>query len=85
MSVLIKNLTTPDGPTSHTYNDITELVQEHYNPKPSTIVEPFKFNIQNEQGGESVSNYVANLRQMTEFCNCIFLEDIIQDWGIYDI
>ena len=41
---LIRNLTTPNGPTSHTYKDITELVQEHYNSKPSTIVERFKFN-----------------------------------------
>ena len=41
---LIRNLTTLNGPTSSTYKDITELVQEHYNPKPSTIVERFKFN-----------------------------------------
>ena len=86
---LIRNLTTPDGPTSRTYKDITKLVQEHYNPKPSTIVERFKFNSRNQQSGESISNYVANLRQMTEFCNFgISLEDMLRDrlvCGIHDI
>ena len=86
---LIRNLTTPDGPTSRTYKDITKLVQEHYNPKPSTIVERFKFNSRNQQSGESISNYVANLRQMTEFCDFgISLEDMLRDrlvCGIHDI
>ena len=86
---LIRNLTTPNGPTSSTYKDITELVQEHYNPKPSTIVERFKFNSPNQQSGESISNYVANLRQMTEFCDFgISLEDMLRDrlvCGIHDI
>ena len=77
---LIRNLTTPNGPTSSTYKDITELVQEHYNPKPSTIVERFKFNSRNQQSGESISNYVANLRQMTEFCDFgISPEDMLRD------
>ena len=75
--------------TSRTYKDITELVQEHYNPKPSTIVERFKFNSRNQQSGESISNYVANLRQMTEFCDFgISLEDMLRDrlvCGIHDI
>ena len=86
---LIRNLTTLDGPTSRTYKDITKLVQEHYNPKPSTIVERFKFNSRNQQSGESISNYVANLRQMTEFCDFgISLEDMLRDrlvCGIHDI
>ena len=41
---LIRSLVAPGDPTSHTFEELTKLVQDHYQPKPSVIVERFKFN-----------------------------------------
>ena len=66
---LIRNLTSPQPPTSKTYKEIVELVQTHYSPKPSMIVQRLKFNSCSRQQGESVSVFIARLRQLTEYCD----------------
>ena len=49
---LIKNLTAPDKPTDKTFAQLVQLVGEHHNPKPSVIVERFRFNMHTRQQGE---------------------------------
>ena len=52
---LIKNLTAPEKPTDKTFAQLVQLVGEHHNPKPSVIVERFRFNMRTRQQGESVA------------------------------
>ena len=38
---LIRNLVAPAKPTDKSFDDIVELVRDHYTPKPSAIVQQF--------------------------------------------
>ena len=40
---LIKKLLSPAAPDTKTYKELTELVEAHHSPKPSEIIERFKF------------------------------------------
>jgi hypothetical protein len=44
MYKLIRSLVPPEEPKSKSYEQLAKLVQNHYQPKPSVIVERFKFN-----------------------------------------
>ena len=77
---LIRNLVAPAKPTSRTFEELVELVRNHHNPKPSIIVERFKFHSCVRRQGESVATFVASLRQLT--LHCAFgesLDDMLRD------
>ena len=44
-------------------------VKEHKEPQPSVIVRRFQFNTRKQYAGESISEYVAVLRKVAEYCN----------------
>ncbi len=53
---------------------------KHHNPKPSAIVQRFKFNSRTWQQGEVVADFVAALRQLSEYCEYgDTLDDMLQD------
>ena len=66
---LIRNLISPELPVSETYNEIVDLVQTHYQPKPSVMIERLKFNSRIRQTGESVSTFMTELRQSSKHCD----------------
>ena len=66
---IIKSLVAPKKPTDHTYSHLVKLVQTHFKPTPSEIVSRYHFNRRVRQPGESVAQYIAELRRMTEYCN----------------
>ena len=77
---LMRNLVTPDRPGDKSYDELVKLVQNHIQPRPSVIVERYKFNSRNRRPGESVGTYVAELRQLTEFCEFgASLDDYLRD------
>ena len=43
------------------YDDIVKLLEDHYYPKPSEIVQCYKFNTQHRCSEESIAVYVAEL------------------------
>ncbi|XP_021370583.1 uncharacterized protein K02A2.6-like isoform X2 [Mizuhopecten yessoensis] len=56
-------------PGDKTYDELVAIVQGHYQPKPSEIVERYKFHNRFRSAGETVSDYVASLRHLAEHCN----------------
>ena len=66
---LMKNLLSPEKPASKTYTQLKELMQNHFCPKPSEIVQRYKFDSRSRQPNETVSEYVAELRQIAHDCN----------------
>ena len=46
-----------------------KLVGDYYKPKPSVIVQRYKFNMRVRKQGESVATYVAALRELAEHCS----------------
>ena len=62
---LIRNLTAPAKPGE----EIVDIVKQHCNPQPSEIVQRYLFHTHRRKANESVSEYVAKLRKLSEFCN----------------
>jgi hypothetical protein len=59
---LIRSLVAPEEPKSKSYEELAKLVQDHYQPKPSVIVERFKFSTPCQQQGETIPMYLAELK-----------------------
>ena len=65
---LIRNLTAPDKPSSKSFDELVKLVQTHHQPPPSITVQRFNFHSRTRREGESMSDFVAHLRQLSEHC-----------------
>ena len=65
---LIRDLTFLDRPAEKMYLQIVELVTNQYSPRPSVIMQRWKFNSRVQLKNESISVYVAALHQLSEFC-----------------
>ncbi|XP_042372461.1 uncharacterized protein K02A2.6-like [Plectropomus leopardus] len=77
---LIRNLATPRKPGDIPYEELVALVANHHNPKPSVIVQRFKFHSHFRKQGQSVANFVAELRQLSEHCDFgTVLDDMLRD------
>lgn len=50
------------------YKELTEEIKAHYLPKPSVIVQRYKFNTRSRQSSESISTFLAELRALSEYC-----------------
>ncbi|XP_031432706.1 uncharacterized protein K02A2.6-like [Clupea harengus] len=66
---LMRNLVSPDKPSSKTFDQLTQVMKEHFNPKPSEMVQRYVFDSRSRQPTESVSAYVAELRRLAHDCN----------------
>ena len=86
---LVRNLVAPDKPTDKSFQEIVKLVKEHHTPPPSVIVQRFKFNFRSQREGESVGEFVAELRRLSEHCKFdATLDDMLRDrlvCGIRDV
>ena len=77
---ILRNLLTPAKPADKTFAELVSVFSRHYKPKPSEIMERFKFHSRDRKPGKSVATYIAELRSLTEFCNFgDSLEEMIQD------
>ena len=77
---VIRNLTAPKKPAEHPFKDIVELVRQHYSPAPSAIVQRFNFNTRSQKEGETVAEFIADLRKISEHCQFgDTLEDMLRD------
>ena len=66
---LARDLLQPARPAETTFKKIVETLEKHYSPRPSEIVERFKFHSRNRKEDEGVATYVAVLRKLSEHCN----------------
>ena len=51
------------------YQELVDLMTEHLNPKPNEIAKHFSFYKRDRKSGESVNEYIAELRRLSENCN----------------
>ena len=76
---LLKSLTAPEAPSSFTFVQLTDLLRNHFNPKPLVIAERFRF-YKSNQLEETVSQYAADLRRLARHCEFgTFLPDALRD------
>ncbi|XP_031336315.1 uncharacterized protein LOC116165755 [Photinus pyralis] len=65
----LTKLTAPDLPNSKSYKELIKMLKEHLAPQASIIAEQHKFSLRTQHEGETIANYVAELRKMTTNCN----------------
>ena len=66
---LLREIYLKARPAETTFKKIVETLEKHYSPRPSEIVERFKFHSRNRKEDEGVAMYVAVLRKLSEHCN----------------
>ena len=66
---LICDLVAPQKPKDKTFAELKDVVQKHLKPKPSVIVQRYKFHTRGQHSGESVACFVAGLRHIAQDCN----------------
>ena len=77
---LLRSLVAPAKPSEKSYDELVRVMNEHQNPKPSVIMERYKFNKRDRQTGESIPFYVTELKRLSEHCDFeVTLEDMIRD------
>ena len=65
---VLKSLVQPSTLKEKSYTELKEHLEKHFNPKPSLIVQRFKFHTRIRKSGESVATYVAELHAIEEHC-----------------
>lgn len=58
---LIRSLLSPQEPKDVSFTDVKQMT-DHYQPKPSIIVQHFKFHSCSHKQGESVAMHIAELK-----------------------
>lgn len=77
---VLRDLCQPDSPAAFELKDLLSKLSDHYTPKPSVIVQRFKFHSKSRQTGQSVSSFVVELRRLSEFCEFgTVLDDMLRD------
>ena len=77
---LIRKLVAPNKPTDKAYAEIVDVVKAHHQPRPSTIVQRFHFHTRTQKPGESVGDFIAQLRKLSEYCEFgNTLQDMLRD------
>lgn len=77
---LLVNLCSPKKPANMTLTEVVKVMQEHLQPNPSILAERFKFRQRRQQAGESISDYVAELKKITRYCEFgTSLDDNLRD------
>ena len=65
---LLRNLVAPAKPADKGYDDLVRVMKEHFTPKPAVIAERYRFHQRKQHEGETVAQYLAELRKLTEAC-----------------
>ena len=65
----LRNLITPHNPSDKSFKQLVEVMTKHLCPPPSEIIQRFNFNMRARKPGESVANYIAELRALSHCCN----------------
>ena len=74
---LLEDLVAPGLVSGRTYEQLVEVLRDHFEPKSSAIVARFRFNSCYRDDGESVTDYVARLRKLAKPCK--FAEGALSD------
>ena len=65
---LLRSLVSPSLPKEKTFVDLSEVLKKHFEPKV-IIVERLKFHHRDQAEGESISEYIAVLRNIATHCS----------------
>ena len=77
---LLKTLAAPNKPAEKSFDQLCQLLESHFSPKPSIIMRRFTFYTRDRKPNEAVNDYVAALRKLAMECDFAgSLEDNLRD------
>ena len=77
---LLENLLTPDQPATKSYAELIAALKGHLSPKPLVIAERYRFHKRDQQSGETIAQYTAELRCLARYCEFgAHLKDALRD------
>ena len=77
---VIRNLVAPEKLAGKSFSELVKLVRDHYCPLPSVTAQRYNFNSRTQKEGETVSQFVAELRRLSEHCDFkATLDDMLRD------
>ena len=85
---LLKSLLHPKSPQEDdvTLKSMTDKLRDHFSPKPSPIMQRYKFHTRVRKPDETIATYVAELRSIGEHCDFgESLNAMIRDGLVYAI
>lgn len=66
---LVRSLFTPLAPKDIEFTEIIEKLDVHFNPTPNEIVRRYQFYKRQQEKNETISQFIAEIRKLSEFCN----------------
>ena len=76
----MRGLIRPEIPNKLSYEELSQAIRNHYVPKPSVIVQRYKFNTSVRGNDESISTFMAELRTLSEHCEFgVSLGEMLRD------
>ena len=77
---LLRNLMAPTLPKDKPLDEVIAILKKHFDPKPAVIAERFKFHKRDQLPGESLADYIAELRRLATHCEFgEYLNDALRD------
>ena len=65
---LLKSYCTPDNPNQKTYDELKKTLQDNLAPRPTTVAEQYRFNLIKQESSESISLYMARVKETASTC-----------------
>ena len=63
---LLQNLLAPAKPAKKSFDTLVKVMKDNLKPKPFVIAERFKFHCRNQHEGETLAQYLTELRKFSE-------------------
>ena len=65
---VLRDLTAPALPAERTYENLCRTLKDHFASRPRIIAERFRFHKRDQHETESIRDFNASLRKLSEFC-----------------
>ena len=65
----LTDLVAPAKPNTKTFEQLVEVLTKYYSPKPVEIMQRHRFYSRSRRTGETVAEFVADLRRLATHCN----------------
>ena len=66
---IITNMCIPDDPATTSYADVIKIAETHFRVSRNTVTERVVFRERKQKVGESISQYIVELKMLSRHCN----------------
>ena len=63
---LLRTLTSPDKPSTKSFDQIVAILKGHLSPKSLLIAERFRFHKRDQRDDKNINTYVAEIKKLSE-------------------